>query len=259
MKKRLVVFMFVVISAVSVVTAWGTERSFVGDVAASDRETRLFRWLVAMMSPEEARMILDEKVPNDGTVRHIYFEAVGPSLEGLRFSSISLEAAFSDFGPVEAWNDDGPKELRSVLRGYLDASISDSDLNQFLKGLVVEDDDGCWESMSVRFLPGGLSASGYYHVHRPVNLRIKVDLDGRLELREGAELWLDRYQFRINNDDQSSIVDKALQKTQPIVNMKDFVFPVHLNTLELQKGWMHLATWTVPKPFDGLAYSYRSK
>ncbi len=258
MQKRLAVFLFIFVSSLAVV-AWGSEQAFVGEVPASDRETQLFRWLVRTTSPEKARMILDDRVPDDGKIRHMYFEAVGPSIEGLRFSSLSLEAAFSDFGPVDEWNDDGPRALSSVLRGYLDASMSDSDLNQFLRGLVVEDDDGRWDSMSVQFLPKGLSARGYYHVSRPVSLRVKVELDGQLDLREGTEIWLDRYQFRINNDDQSSVVAKALQKAQPIVNMKDFVFPVHLNTLELQKGWMHLVTRTAPQPFDGLVYSYRSK
>ncbi len=259
MQKRLVVFLCIIISALSAVAAWGSEQTFVGNVTESDRETRLFRWLVTTTSPEKARMILDDKIPDDGKVRHLYFEALGLSLKGLRFSSLFLEAAFSDFGPVDEWNDDGPKELRSVLRGYLDVSMSDSDLNQFLKGLVVEDDDGRWESMSVRFFPKGLAARGYYHVRRPVNLRMKVELDGQLDLREGAEIWLDRYQFRINNDDQSSVVAEALRKAQPIVDMKDFIFPVHMSTLELQKGWMHLVTRTAPKPFDGLVYSYESK
>lgn len=248
------VFLAVVISA-----AYGENRSFVGEVAGSDPEARLFRWLMEELKPEKARMIIDGPVGEDGKVRHLYMEAQGPSLDGLRVASVTLEAMFSDFGPVAEWNEKGPSGLREVVMGYFDAVMTDSDINGFLRGMIVEDDDGRWESLSVRFLPKGLSVSGYYCVKDPMDLKIKVDLDGALSLRDNAEIWIDNYSFRVNNDDQSSVVENALREVQPIVDMKDFIFPVQLKVLELKDGKMRLATRVSPKTFDGIALDFVSR
>ncbi|MCF4151390.1 DUF2993 domain-containing protein [Dethiosulfovibrio sp. F2B] len=261
MKSRLSIASIVLLMAVllSFSTAYAEIRSFVGGIEGNDPEVRLFRWLVDRVAPESALMVLDGPVDKDGKVRHLYFEAVGPSLDGFKVASIKVETVFNDFGPLELWGDGGPADVDEIVMGYFDAVITDSDVNDFLKGLVVEDGSGRWEELSVMFSPSGISAKGYYRVEDPVSVRIKVDLQGELTLKEGREIWIDRYVFKINNDDQSSLVEKALRDAQPIVDMEDFVFPVHLKSLDLKKGRMRLATRVLPAPFDGISLSYKAR
>ncbi|MCF4114413.1 MULTISPECIES: hypothetical protein [Dethiosulfovibrio] len=261
MKSRFSIAGIVLLTAVLLLsaTAHADTRPFVGDIEGSAPEVRLFRWLVDRVSPESALMVLDGPIEKDGKVRHLYFEAIGPSLDGFKVASVKVETVFNDFGPLESWGDGGPADVDEIVMGYFDAVITDSDVNDFLKGLVVEDDSGRWEGLSVEFSPSGISAKGYYRVEDPVSLRVKVDLQGELTLKEGREIWIDRYMFKINNDDQSSVVEKALKDVQPIVDMEDFVFPVHLKTLDLRKGRMRLATRVIPAPFDGISLSYKAR
>nr|WP_321502605.1 hypothetical protein [uncultured Dethiosulfovibrio sp.] len=257
-RKGFYLFLFVAFSCFFPFRAYTQERLFSGSVDVTGPETSLLRWLVDVTGPESARMILDGPIGADGKIRHLYFEAVGPTLEGLRVESLSVETVFTDFGPLSTWTDRGPSEIREVVMGYFDSTMTDSDINGFLKGMTMKGDEGDWESISVKFIPGGLSALGYYNLRNP-GLKLKVELDGRLVLRDRSEIWLDRYIFKVNNDDQSSVVESALEKVQPIVDMKNFIFPVQLQTLDLQKGRMRLATRVLPKPFDGISLVYRSK
>lgn len=257
-RKGFCLFLFTAFLCFLPFVAQGQERAFVGEVTVTDVETKLFRWLVNETGPESARMIIDGPIAQDGKVRHLYFEAVGPNLEDLRVESLKVETVFNDFGPTSTWTDKGPSGIKEILTGYFDSTMTDSDINGFLRGLTMKGDDGDWESISVRFVPGGLSALGYYNVKNP-GLRLKVELEGSLVLRERSEIWLDRYVFRVNNDDQSSVVEKALRKVQPILDMKNFIFPVQLQVLDLQKGKMRLATRVLPKPFEGVSLVYRSK
>ncbi|SMG46069.1 Protein of unknown function [Dethiosulfovibrio salsuginis] len=257
-RKGFCLFLFVAFCCFLPFRAYSQERSFSGRVDVTGPETSLLRWLVEETKPESARMILDGPIGSDGKVRHLYFEAVGPTLEGLRVESLSVETVFADFGPLSTWTDRGPSEIREVVMGYFDSTMTDSDINGFLRGMTMKGDEGDWESISVKFIPGGLSALGYYNLRNP-GLKLKVELDGKLVLRDRSEIWLDRYVFKVNNDDQSSVVESALEKVQPIVDMKNFIFPVQLQTLDLQKGRMRLATRVLPKPFDGISLVYRSK
>ena len=257
-RKSFCLFILIACSCLLPIGAYGEERSFVGKVSVTDPETRLFSWLLKNTQPEEAKMILDAPVGSDGKVRHLYFEAKGPYLDGLRVESLSVETVFNDFGPLDSWTDEGPLEIKDVVVGYFDATMTDSDINGFLRDLTMEDDGGRWSSISVKFVPGGLSALGYYDLKNP-NLSLKVELDGKLVLRERSEIWLDRYVFRVNNDDQSSVVEKALRDVQPIVDMKGFLFPVQLQTLELDTGRMRLATRVLPGSFGGIPFVYRSR
>ena len=257
-RKGFCLFILIACCCLLPIGAYGEEISFVGKVSVTDPETRLFSWLLKNTQPEEARMIIDAPVGSDGKVRHLYFEAKGPRLDGLRVDFLSVETVFNDFGLLESWTDEGPLEIKDVVVGYFDATMTDSDINGFLRGLTMEDDDGRWSSISVKFVPGGLSALGYYDIKNP-SLSLKVELDGKLVLRERSEIWLDRYVFRVNNDDQSSVVEKALRDVQPIVDMKGFLFPVQLQTLELEMGRMRLATRVLPGSFDGISFAYRSR
>lgn len=257
-KKVFCLFLLITCCCLLPIQAFGDDRSFVGNVSITDSESRLFRWLLEETNPESAKMIIDGPIEADGKVRHLYFEAIGPSLEGLRIESFSVEAVFSDFGPIETWTEKGPSGIKEVVMGYFDATMTDSDINGFLRGMTMEDDDGRWSSLSVKFVSGGVSALGYYDVKNP-GLRLKVELDGKLILKDRSEIWLDRYVFKVNNDDQSSVVGKALEEVQPIVDMKNFIFPVQLQTLELQGGHMRLATRVLPKSFEGISFSYRNQ
>lgn len=261
MKKRyyLVFCAMIMFSLFFVSDISAKEHSFVGKVTGKSSESRLFSWFVDQVKPESAYMVIDEPVAEDGKVRHLYFEADGPSLDNFRIKSLKVETMFNDFGSVKDWSSEGPKAVKDIVMGYFDATMVDSDINGFLKGMVVEDKNGCWEKLHVGFVEQGLVAGGYYHVKKPVGVRIKVDLNGRLSLRNGSEIWLDKYHFSVNNADQSSFVEESIRDIQPIVDMKSFIFPVHIKKLELKKGMMRAVTRVEPVPFKGISFKYRSR
>ena len=49
---------------------------------------------------------------------------------------------------------------------------------------------------------------------------------------------------------------EAIEKLQPVVDIRKFPFPVTLSVLEAGQGRLEIASRTRPCPFDGIVYRY---
>ena len=53
------------------------------------------------------------------------------------------------------------------------------------------------------------------------------------------------------------MVKDAIDEIQPVVDLRDFPFPVTLAVLSVDEQSLHISTRTAPKPFAGQLLRYR--
>ena len=79
-------------------------------------------------------------------------------------------------------------------------------------------------------------------------------------LKERDRLRMEDYQVSVNNaDTDMALVKEALEKAQPLLDFRDFPFPVRLRHLDLDEQSLVLATQTPPSLFPGKTLTYRAR
>jgi hypothetical protein len=228
-------------------------RSYRGDFTPASRGEELLKALVDYTDPDSAEMILDGEPDENWNVRDLFLRVRGGRFAGkIRVEEIALSASFVSLAPPSGG---GKLEVRSAMRSNLDVVLLESDVNGAIK-MFTSDRDGDWKDVSVRFVPPrNLEARGRYHVKNP-GLVILAEVSTGLVIRDGKEIWLEDPRLEINNSEQTATVREAIEKLQPVVDIRKFPFPVTLSVLEAGQGRLEIASRTRPCPFDGIVYRY---
>jgi hypothetical protein len=87
-------------------------------------------------------------------------------------------------------------------------------------------------------------------------LTLLAEVKTGLEIRQGKELWLKDVELKINHDEQTDAVRQAIRDIQPVVDIRDFPFPVTLAVLSVDDQKLRISTRTPPKPFEGILLRY---
>lgn len=231
----------------------GSVKEYRGSVPAGTSGELLFGALVERLDPDAMEMIVDEEPSVEGKVRHIFIKVQGARFGAFRLEEMVLETAFSKFNPVTQWKDAGSIVVEDIMSGNFTAMVREGDINSALQEKI---DGGHWQNVCVDIRPEGLFARGYYVTGGSVSLRILVELSTKLEARS-KKIWLKDYTLSVNNDEKTALVEKAVRDLQPVVDLGDFVFPLSVDSIEMEGGSVRLATKTLPKPFEGISFKYR--
>ena len=229
-------------------------REFTGAFTPATNGEKLLSLLVAFTDPDALELCLDAEPDNQGNVRNMYFLVEGAHVGGFRIERLALEASFVEFTPPSQWKADAeePIGVKSALRSNIEAVILEKDINAALATATGED----WHGVSVDLKPGTLHAKGYYTIKNP-GLTLLAEVKTGLEIRRGKELWLKDVLLKINHDEQTNVVRDAIDEIQPVVDLRDFPFPVTLAVLSVDEETLRISTRTPPKAFSGITLGYR--
>ncbi len=228
-------------------------RSYKGDFTPRTRGEALLKTLVDFTDPDSLTLVLDGEPDENWNVRDLYFQVRGGRFGGkIRVEEIALNASFVRFAPpAEGRN----LEVKQALRSNLEVRLLESDVNGAI-AMFTSNKDGDWRDVSVRFVPPrNIEARGRYHVKSP-GLTILAEVSTALAIRDGREIWLEDTRLEINNAEQTATVREAIEKLQPVVDMRKFPFPVTLSLLKTDGRCLEIASRTRPEPFEGLVYRY---
>jgi len=231
---------------------------FVGKVpSGGDPGSEMLRVLVEHFVPEEATLVMDAPPDGTHTVRHLFLEVVGASAGGFRVARLRLEPSFVTFSPIEDWTSPGGLQVKEIVSAKFDAEITEADLNDFLRKNAFGKGSDEWRDATVDLRPEGLCARVRY-ASGMVNAL--VELRTKLQVREGNQICFADYSFSVNGDSQSEgLIREALEKIQPVVDFRDFIFPVKIAFLEMGDDALRVRTRTPPAPFSGMTYTYSAQ
>ncbi len=234
--------------------ASGTLREFEGAFTPSTNGEKLLSLLVSLTDPDSLDLCLDAEPDDQGNVRNMYFLVKGANVGGFRIERLALEASFVEFTPPSQWNPDAddPIGVKNVLRSNIEAVILEKDINAALARATGDD----WHGVSVDLKPGTINARAYYTIKNP-GLTLLAEVKTGLEIRLGKELWLKDVLLKINHDEQTNVVRDAIDEIQPVVDLRDFPFPVTLAVLAVDEQSLRISTRTAPKTFSGITLGYR--
>lgn len=241
-------------------------RTFTGTVEDSDLSSRLLRNLVKSLDPERLDLVLEGGPDASGAVRRLYFEARGAKQGGIRIESLRLEALFVKFDLLGASGNDGsaPGEgnlgdlnVSEAVQGYFEGRVTEKDLNDFLLGVTLTGGGAEWRDLRFDLRPGGFAASARFS-SGIVSALVKVDSD--LEIEDRDRLRMTDYRVSVNNaETDMALILEAIEKVQPLLDFRNFPFPVRLRELSVDEDALVLATRVAPTRFEGTTLRYEAR
>lgn len=251
------VFLFLLLSfcfGLSGAFAATSPEVFRGAVEGSEPEVKLLRDLVETLRPESLELVLEGGPDASGSIRRLYLEARGSGQGALRVDAIRLEALF-----VKVDLDDGSEGLTVVeaVQGYFEGRVTEKDLNDCLLGATLSAGSAQWRDLRLDLRPGGFSASARFASGA---ISAFVEISSRLAIRDRDRLVMEGYQVSVNNSetDMAQIVE-AIEEAQPLLDFRDFPFPVRLRRLKIDDDSLLLATATAPTRFEGRTLRYEAR
>ena len=223
-------------------------------VSYADEVEDLLNFYVKKFTPEKATLIISDKPDETGLFNDVYLDLQGVVIEKLRLSSLVVNMRGVQFNEPSEWSK-GNVECLDAISVLATATLLEKDINESIENRTFGSGDGEWHDMSMKILPSGLGGKGYYTYSI---LDILIEINSKLKIVKGKELWLDNPAVKVNKLDLPDYVTrKALSAIQPLVDLREFPLPLTLSRVELKKGSATLSSRTLPKALKGgLKYTY---
>lgn len=223
-------------------------------VAHADEVNDLLNFYVKKFTPEKATLIISEKPDSTGLFNEVYMNLKGVMIEQFRLDSLIVSMRGVQFNEPSQWAK-GNVECKDAISVLATATLLESDVNKSIENKSFGKGDEHWHDLTMKIAPKGLSGQGYYKYSI---FDILLEIDSKLKIVKGKELWLDNPQVKVNRlDVPDYVTKKALNKIQPLVNLRKFPLPLTLHKVELKNGSAILSSRTLPKALKGgLKYSY---
>ncbi|MBQ3645607.1 MAG: DUF2993 domain-containing protein [Synergistaceae bacterium] len=220
----------------------------------ADEVNDLLNFYVKKFRPEKALLVISGKPDETGLFNDIYMNLQGVVIDKLRLDSLVVRMRGVQFNEPSEWKK-GNVECKDAISVLATGTIFERDINKSIEDKTFGEGRDEWHDLSMKINPSGLSGSGYYKYNI---LDIRIDIDSKLKIVKGKELWLDNPVAKVNKLDVPDYVTrKALTRIQPLVDLRKFPLPLSLHKVELKKGSAVLSTRTLPKEMkDGLKYTY---
>ena len=220
----------------------------------ADEVNDLLNFYVKKFNPEKALLVISDKPDKTGKFNDIYMELTGVVIEKLRLESLVVRMRGVQFNEPSEWKKDNVK-CNDALSVLATSTILESDINKSIADRTFGKGDGQWHDLEMKINPTGLTGSGYYKFSL---LDIRIDIDSKLKVVKGKELWLDDPFVKINKMDLPDYVTrKALSRIQPLVNLNKLPLPLTLHKVELKKGSAVFSSRKPPQALTkGLKYTY---
>ena len=247
------------VTLVTVAAPAAADMEFIGKVEARDPGSLLLAHYVQAFTPEKLLLIIDEQ-PNEGHFRDLYMDLTGILIDGVRVDTLTFRMHGVRFNSPSEWAD-GNVVCENALQIYAHCLLKEDDINRKLAAETFGKDDH-WKNISMKIAPSGLSAKGIYVAKVLfVKLNIAIEIDSGLKIVENKELWLDKYNVRVNAVNVPGYISKkAIGQIQPLLDLGKFPLPLKLHQVEFQERQAEFSTRILPHPMQGgITYRYRAK
>lgn len=224
----------------------------------ADEVQDLLNYYVNRFKPEKAELVISGKPDETGLFNDIYMNLEGVHIETLRLDSLKFRMRGVRFNDSSEWKN-GKVECKEALQVQAVGEVKESDINKAIEEKTFGKDAEHWHDVSMRITPKGLAGKGYYVANVLLaKLDILLEIESKLKVVKGKELWLDNPFVKVNKLDVPDYVTKrALAKIQPLVDLNRVNLPMTLHKVELKQGSAILSTRTLPKPLtEGIRYKY---
>jgi len=230
---------------------WGTPATAGGEAPGK----LLLRHFVSEFAPERMTMIVDEEPDNTGYVRDIYLDIAGCVIGGVRMDSLRVRAMGVQMNPPGEWEKKG-LDAREILSVHAFARILEKDLNDNLLSKEFGGDDH-WSNLQVDMRPDGIYARGNYLVTVIFRLNILIEIFSRFKIVDMQQVWLHDYTLKVNRVDVPQfITDQAVEQIQPLLDLRKFVFPLKLHSIEYDEYSLTITSRVLPEAFQGIVYEF---
>lgn len=217
---------------------------------ATDRGQQLFNIFLKRLSPETARFQLVEPPREDGFISWAYLECKNANIRGMNVQSLKMDCFDAQVTPPAEWDNMEHPRVSKMLSCHAEGTFTEQDVNDFLRTRVFGHDKE-WEKVQVRITDDRIHASAYYNADLKIfKIKVRLDLSCRIVGR-GTALWLEDIVLRVNNQQISTLlVERALDKLQPFIDMKKYNLPLYLSKIEFTDGICRVRSRIRPKPIS---------
>ena len=230
--------------------------SYKGKVEPTDIASRLLKFYIEKFNPESAELIIEEEPDETALFKNVYMDIVGCNVSGVRIDSLTFQLIDAQFNSPEEW-ESGNVECISSLEAYATCRLLEDDINADLQNRVIGDGDDKWRNLRLRMTPNGLSGSGEYSVNLLFTFNILIEIESKLRIVGGKEVWLEDTFLKLNRlDVPEYITDMALDQIQPLLDLKTVPLPLKLNRIVFKEKEAFFETRLHPGKIEGITYTY---
>ncbi|MCL2767804.1 MAG: DUF2993 domain-containing protein [Synergistaceae bacterium] len=256
MLKILRIVFVAALSLLFAIPVFSADFSYKGKVEPTSVTSRLFKFYIEKFDPESAELIIEEEPDGNALFRNIYMDIVGCNVSGVRIDRLTFQLIDAQFNSPEEW-ESGDVDCVSSLEAYATCRLLEDDVNADLQHRVIGDGDDSWRNLKLRISPNGISGSGIYSVTLLFTFEILIEIESKLRIVGGQEVWLEDTTLRLNRlDVPEYITNMALDQIQPILDLKTVTLPLRLNKIIFKEKEAFFETRTHPSRFEGITYTY---
>lgn len=225
--------------------------------AAPDYGQELFDILLARVEPARAELCLQEMPAADGTIPWAYLECQNADVSGMNVRSLRVEVFDAVVTPPAQWKDVEYPRVKSMLACRAEGIFTQDDVNAFLRNRFFGHEKE-WERVSVKLENDRVYAEATCAVDvKLMRVKLRMEVSCRVVGR-GTGIWLEDVIVKVNGKKLSKVlVNKAIAKIQPVLDMSKYNLPLYLTKIELSDGVCRVATRLPPHGMtDGLKWEY---
>jgi hypothetical protein len=238
------------------VPVFSADFSFKGSVEPVDVTSRLLKFYIEKFNPESFELIIEDEPDETGLFKNIYMDIVGCNINGVRIDRLTFQMVDTQFNNPEEWNSKGI-ECISALEVYATCRLLEDDINADLQERVIGKGDDKWRNLKLKISPSGLSGSGEYSVKLVFTFDILIEIESKLRIVGGQEVWLEDASLKLNRlDVPEYITNMALDQIQPLLDLKTLPFPLRLNRIVFKEKEALFETRILPYKIEGITYTY---
>jgi len=230
--------------------------SYKGKIEPTNDTSQLLKFYVEKFDPESLELIIEAEPDITGLYKNIYMNITGCNISGVRLDKLTFQLLDAQFNDPEEW-ESGNVECTSALEVYATCRLLEDDINADLENRVIGSDDDKWRNLKIRITPKGLHGSGEYSVKLLLSFNILIEIESKLRIVRGQEVWLEDASVKLNRlDVPEHVTNMALDQIQPLLNLKTIPLPLRLNKITFLEKEALFETRVLPDVIEGITYTY---
>jgi hypothetical protein len=230
--------------------------SYKGKFEPQDITSQLLKFYIEKVNPESFELIIEDEPDETGLFKNIYMDIVGCNVSGVRIDRLTFQLIETQFNNPDEWvsND---VECISALEVYATCRLLEDDINADLRERVIGSGDDKWRNLKIKISPKGLSGKGEYCVKLVFTFDILIEIESKLRIVGGQEIWLLDASVKLNKlDVPEYVTNMALDQIQPLLNLKTLPLPLKLNKITFREKEALFETRVLPNKIEGITYTY---
>ena len=235
---------------------FSADYSYKGKFEPVDITSQLLKFYIEKVNPESFLLIIEDEPDATGLFKNVYMDIVGCNINGVRIDKLTFQMVDIQFNNPKEWATNGI-ECLSALEVYATCRLLEDDINADLRERVIGSGEDKWRNLKLRISPKGLSGSGEYSVKLLFTFDILIEIESKLRIVGGQEVWLEDANLKLNRlDVPEYITNMALDQIQPLLDLKTLPFPLKLNKIVFKEKEALFETRILPNKIEGITYTY---